>query len=260
MAYNSMKVVKNKIRQTFFYPIKLIETFSIKDCLRLFIAYTCGIKLLQVRSRKYPHPFWLRPRTSDIRVAYEIFTKEELAMEWPLKTPPSSIIDGGANVGYATLALKNRWSDSQIVAYEPDHSNFSVLSLNCRKLSTTSLVEKGIWGKPCKLRVRPETTSTAWGLQFEPTFEFDQNGIPADSIPMILETLPKKHCDLLKLDIEGAETNVFSQEDLSWIKQVSVIIIETHGHLARQAVERTAKSFNMHSRMIHEKLMLWHNT
>ncbi len=211
-----------------------------------------------MRSKTFPRPFWLRPRGTDIRVAYEIFTNAELSMDWPLTDSPRTIIDGGANVGYATLALKERWPQASILAVEPDGGNFTMLKRNCSSLDSVQFIQKGIWGISCRLHVRPESTKEAWALQFEPVIGASEEGIPAESIPMLLAQIPGGHCDLLKLDIEGAETNVFQQNDLSWIDHVSVILIETHGPAANEAVQAAANKFALKSRQVGEKLMLWH--
>lgn len=245
-------------RKVCVYPSKLLETFSIRDCTRFIIAYFRNQELLEIRSKTFPWPFWLRPRGTDIRVAYEIFTNGELSMEWPLPNPPRTIIDGGANVGYATLALKERWPESSIIAVEPDADNFAILKRNCSSLRSIQMVQKGIWGTPCRLRVRPGSTKEAWALQFEPVNGESGGGIPAESIPTLLAQFPDGNCDLLKLDIEGAETNVFQQSDLSWIDKVSVILIETHGQSASHAVQTAAHKFALKSRPVGEKLMLWH--
>ena len=229
-----------------------------RECVRFIIAYLRDQELLELRSKKFPRPFWIRPRGTDIRVAYEIFTNAELSMEWPLRNPPKTIIDGGANVGYATMALKERWPESSIIAVEPDADNFVILKRNCSSLSEIKLLQKGIWGTPCRLRVRPGSTKEAWALQFEPVLGESGGGIPAESVPTLLAQIPGGHCDLLKLDIEGAETSVFQQPDLSWINNVSVILLETHGQVASDAVQAAAGTFALKARKVGEKIMLWH--
>lgn len=245
-------------RKACVYPGKLLATFSVLECARYILAYFFNQEVLEVRSKAFPRPFWIRPRGTDIRVAYEIFTKAELSMEWPLPNSPRTIIDGGANVGYATLALKERWPKSSVIAVEPDASNFAILKRNCSSLNEIKLVMKGIWGTSCRLRVRPESTKEAWALQFEPVLDESGWGIPAESVPTLLAQFPDGHCDLLKLDIEGAETNIFQQSDLGWINQVSVILIETHGQAASDAIQAAAHKFALKSRPVGEKLMLWH--
>jgi hypothetical protein len=80
--------------------------------------------------------------------------------------------------------------------------------------------------------------------------------VASDTVPALIDLLPGKHCDLLKLDIEGAELGVFTMPDLSWIERVSVILIETHGAEARNAVNFAASLFGMKIEQVGEKVML----
>jgi FkbM family methyltransferase len=48
-------------------------------------------------------------------------------MSWPLAQEPKTIIDGGANVGYASLAFKRRWPEAYVLAIEPDSANLALL-------------------------------------------------------------------------------------------------------------------------------------
>jgi len=178
-------------------------------------------------------------------------------MPWPLAEPPVAIIDGGANVGYATLALKHRWPEASVIAVEPDADNFAVLQKNTADLHSVSLVQRGIWGTRCSLCVKPDPCAAAWSLQFEPVPETTPGGTPSETVPNLIELFSGNHCDLLKLDIEGAELNVFSQADLSWIERVSVILIEIHSDAAERAVLNAAKCYNLLVAQAGEKVMLY---
>jgi hypothetical protein len=48
------------------------------------------------------------------------------------------------------------------------------------------------------------------------------------SINRILETLPGKQCDLVKMDIEGAEERVFSR-NTEWLTRTRYVTAELHG-------------------------------
>ncbi len=68
--------------------------------------------------------------------------------------------------------------------------------------------------------------------------------------------LSGKHCDLLKLDIEGAELELF--KDPSWLKDVSVIVVEVHGDDADELIRSSCKGWSI-SRT-GEKLLLTRET
>lgn len=252
-----MAVVFESLRKAVVYPVKLLITFGPARTLRFLMAYLFNRTPIQIRTRVFPESIWIRPRSSDIRVAYELFAKRELAMQWPLSDQPKTIIDGGANVGYASLAFRQRWPKVHILAIEPDSDNFAVLEKNCGNRKDIHRLQCGIWGSACSLRVRSDSPRTAWGLQFEPVPAGSSDGIAAYPMSTLIDRLPGQHCDLLKLDIEGAEADVFLQEPLDWIDRVSVILIETHGKAARDALTRVVNDRGFHVRPVGEKSMLW---
>ena len=241
------------------YPGKMLATFSVPQALWLTFVWIAGNKPVRVFPKTFPEGVWIRPRTTDLRVLYEIFTTRELEMEWPLEVPPSSVIDGGANVGYATLAMTRCWPEAKIVAVEPDPENAAMLVRNVGRLQGVEVIEKGIWGFPCSLMVEEASRSDgAWGLRFTPSSEGEQEaGVRAVDLPYLLSRLPEGQCDLLKLDVEGAETNIFADPDAGWIDQVSVILVEIHGREAGEVVRRFANKNGFSERQVGEKLMLW---
>ena len=252
-----MRSILEPFRKALIYPAKLSATFSPVQMVGFVLAYLFNRSPIRIRTRVFPDPVWLRPRSTDVRVVYELFTQRELEMTWPLADQPKTIIDGGANVGYASLAFKRRWPEAHVLAIEPDSANFAVLERNCVDLKGFDRLQCGIWGSACSLRVRGGSARSAWGLQFEPVPAGSSDGIAAEPMATLVDRLPGKHCDLLKLDIEGAETDVFSQEDLHWISRVSVILIETHGKLARDTVTKVAEAWGFQIRPVGEKIMLW---
>jgi FkbM family methyltransferase len=241
------------------YPAKMLATFSVTQALWLTFIWVVGSKPVRVFPKSFPEGVWIRPRTTDLRVLYEIFTTRELEMEWPLDELPSSVIDGGANVGYATLALTRRWPDARILAVEPDPENAEMLVRNVGHHQGVEVIQKGIWGFPCSLMVEEASRSDgAWGLRFTPSTEGEQEaGVRAVDLPYLLSRLPGGRCDLLKLDVEGAEISIFADPDASWVDQVSVILVEIHGREAGEVVRRFAHRNGFSELQVGEKLMFW---
>lgn len=249
--------IREILRKLFVYPWKLWRTFSLVDIFRFLWAYIINTPYLRIYPRTFRQGIWMRPRTTDVRVAYEFFTSGELEIDWPLSRPPLTIIDAGANIGYASLLLKKRWPDAKIVAVEADQENSKVFHLNCGKLANVSLLQCGVWGTEDNLKLQTDSLAQgSWGLRFEPTSKEDPEGIPAISIPLIMDRFLDGKCDLLKMDIEGAETSVFSQPDMEWIQRVSIILVETHGDEAENLVRKVAARYGFAITLVGEKLML----
>jgi len=244
------------MRRVATYGSKLLAMFGVLRALQFVLAYATARPLLRVRLRSHPTPVWLRPRSTDVRVLYEILGPHTSAIPWPRERPPATVIDGGANVGYSSLAFHRHWPDAFILAVEPDPGNFEVLTRNCGSLAGVHLRQGGIWGTKCSLRIQPNSPTSEWALQFEPVPAGAPEGIRADTVTALVDSLPGGHCDLLKLDIEGAEISVFSQTDLRWMDRVSVILVEPHGAEARECLKAVQERFGFVAEDRGDKVML----
>ena len=104
---------------------------------RIFVPKNAIIK---VSIPGYAHSVYLRNCPSDTQIFTQIFLREELKID--LKLPPKTIIDGGANIGLATLYLKNNYPDATIYSIEPDHSNFKILQKNTNPYKAVLVITK----------------------------------------------------------------------------------------------------------------------
>lgn len=150
------------------------------------------------------------------------------------------IIDAGANIGCASLYIASRFPNGLVIALEPDEANFSLLEENARRNPGLSIqpVRAGLWGQAGRLA--PSKTAyrdgRAWARQFKIEADDVAGATPAKTVPSIMKDhgLPLVH--LLKIDIEGAEYEVFADPEacLDWLPKVAVIAIELHYEPARQ--------------------------
>jgi len=60
--------------------------------------------------------------------------------------------------------------------------------------------------------------------------------VATTTIPALLEQFGMQQVDLFKMDIEGAEVPVQKSGAGSWLKQVKVLLLETHGPQIEEAV------------------------
>lgn len=143
------------------------------------------------------------------------------------------IIDAGANIGIFSLLAANKFKNSIIVAVEPDDKNFELLKKNCSLYSNIICVNSGVWSENCTLKLINPGCGTM-SFRFEKTN--DKDGIKAIDINTLIKENNFEHIDILKIDIEGSEMEVFSKDNL-WIDLVKFYIIETHEHYAPGSTE-----------------------
>ncbi len=250
-----MRMFMEMLRKAFLYPFRLLFTFGPWSALSFVLAYRRGDETISLKPRGVSRPVWMRPRASDIRVVYEIFTKRELAFPWPYPQPPRRVIDAGANVGYATLAIKERWPECEIVALEPDDSNFEVLARNCENMSGVTLLKRGLWSESRSLKLEAHSRNMgAWALKFEPCEPLDPDAVHAVSIPDLLDEMAWEDCDFLKMDIEGAEMPIF-RRSCEWLPRAGSVLVEAHGAEALKLVKQAGQGMKI--RQEGEKFLLW---
>ena len=134
------------------------------------------------------------------------------------------IVDAGANIGDETIRFRFFHPDATIVAIEPAPDNFRLLEMNTWSDPKVRRIKGGLWSKDCPLRVDPGPTNE--GFRVSEADAPDQTTVSAVSIETILKTFHALEIDILKLDIEGSEFEVFSTNTWGWIQKVKVFIFE----------------------------------
>lgn len=183
-----------------------------------------SIKYKSLIIRKYKHLI-IRKGTTDIIVFDKVFIKKEYKL--PFKIYPKLIIDGGANTGYASLWFANEYPDAQIIAVEPEESNFQVLKKNTLNYRSIRIIKAGLWNQNIFLKVLNRGEGK-WGFVTEEAGSSDKSKIKAVTIDNILKKSGCNRIDILKLDIEGAEKEIFSSNYENWLDKVNILIIELH--------------------------------
>ncbi len=150
----------------------------------------------------------------------EIFEQE--IYKFKTSTPEPYIIDGGANIGLATIYFKKLYPSSKIVCFEPDPEIFKTLKLNIGVFDfrQIELIQKGLWNANTKLFFKSEGADAGLIAEFD-----KNNSAPETEIEVVsLKPYLQKSVDFLKLDIEGAETIVLKdiQEELVRVERIFV--------------------------------------
>jgi len=141
------------------------------------------------------------------------------------------ILDGGANIGLATLYWKRLYPAARIVAFEPDPTIFQALARNCREwqLGGIELVNRALWTTAGEMSFWSEGAYAGRLL-----LDDRVDGSPCIRVPTVrLRDYVQAPVDLLKLDIEGAETDVLLDcADL--LDRVEHLFVEYHAFIGQQ--------------------------
>jgi FkbM family methyltransferase len=182
-------------------------------------------QMITIEVSGYSHEIFLRAKTSDLPTFYQcIFNKE---YDIKLSTPPKTIIDLGANIGLTSLFFNSKYPEAKIIAVEPEKSNFELLEKNTLKIKNITILEAGIWNKDASLIVKDDNRGN-YGFTVEEVEEGTLESIKAVSIETIMRENDLTSIDLLKIDIEGSEKELFEENIDYWLSKTKTLIVEFH--------------------------------
>jgi FkbM family methyltransferase len=198
------------------------------------------VEMIKFRLGDQERIFYVRPHSSDEVIIRQIFTDRVLDLsnfkrsgdlENFLRVARTAgkrplIIDGGANIGAASVYFSAQCRDAFVVAVEPEASNFQLLVENTRGLAVLPL--------PCGLAATPQRVrviDVGYGFLGFRTRLVTEAGEDDVSCVTINEIFASHQEDcfpfLVKIDIEGAEKELF-QQHTEWMAKTPVIIVELH--------------------------------
>jgi FkbM family methyltransferase len=227
----------------------LSRLLGFSNAFKFELAWSLKQPQVQVKIPGYPSPFEIRRNESDYSVFLTIFLDRELDEFIPVS--PRLIIDGGANVGYSTAYYANRYPQAKIIAIEPSAENCRRIKQHCAAFENVTVIEGGLWSKSGYLRIaNPE--DPAWAYRCELVDRPGNDTFPAFTMEQVIASSGEARCDLLKLDVEGAEEQLFTDGD--WVDRVDAVLVEVHSDAALAAINARADGFD--SSHCGEKLLL----
>lgn len=216
----------------------------------IFPNYYKSNKIIKYEEKNILEPIFLRMGTADIGTFIQIFVNKEY--EFVTKYQPKIIIDAGANIGLASIFFANKYPEAKIIAIEPEKNNYLMLEKNVEKYKNIIPLQSALWHKNESIRLidtglgtdsfitqkNNETNSSFQGVL---SHLVNKNSsvyyhVPGMSMDKILKDYGLQEVDILKIDIEGAEVEVF-KDTSSWIKKINSISIELHDFMKKGCSE-----------------------
>jgi len=239
--------------------INSIRLYGLNDGLKLFYSTLSKKKSKYFAKASFlKQPFELRDNESDKAIFFQVFYEKQYDLYGVDFPYAQRIIDGGANIGCASVYFSIRFPQAQILAVEPEKNNFLLLKNNTGPYKNITCVQAGIWNKNEKLSItNPE--GGAAEFMFDSKVDHDDmiNGL---TIQSLLDEQHWDKVDIIKLDIEGAEKEVFSADDLSWLKKVRLLIIELHDRYKKdctKTVFEALRAFEYDAHFHHENIFIF---
>ena len=203
-----------------------------------------------------PHmanPVAIRTGMSDMQVFHDIFIWGEYSFLKPV-TERTTVLDIGANVGYSSTYFAGIYPKCEVVAVELMHSNFEQLSGNTAFLGNRiRTVEAAVWSHNDGVSIADDTfrDGDAWSHHASEA-EAGKNLVPSITMLNLMQQHVMPRVNICKIDIEGAEYELFADGNRDWTNHCDVILLEIHEDLATFDIVAAMQADGFHSFTTHE--------
>jgi FkbM family methyltransferase len=145
------------------------------------------------------------------------------------------ILDCGSNIGMATLYFKLLYPQAEIIAFEPDPQAFACLEENVRenRLTNVRTLQHAVAGQAGTIDFfYDESNPGSLHMSTMPErMSKSRRVVEAVRLSPYLD----REVDFLKMDIEGAETEVLEEVAAAGrLRQICEMVIEYHHHIRPQ--------------------------
>jgi len=189
-----------------------------------------------------PHAIQVRIKTSDESVYRDILLQGEYDFDLPFF--PKTIIDAGANIGMSSIYFAHKYPEAKVIAIEAEASNFALLAQNVRPYRNIIPVHAALWNHDGEISVCEPGPSIGAGNWAFITHEGPGVKVRAITMRTLLKEMLGGSVDLLKMDIEGSEKEVF--ESCDWISGARCMMIDLHDRIkpgCSEAVNSVTQGF-----------------
>lgn len=226
----------------FWFLSKCIQKFGVAGGLSVYVQ----IKILRqpvIKLPRYQQPIHYRPGTADLTTFREIFLREEYNLDLPSSIKPKTIIDAGANIGFTSLFFSHHYPDAAIYSLEPEPGNFELLKKNAEDSPNITAIQAALWNEVGAI----EIADHGYGLRgFIVEQESGKNlTMQALTLKFLIKQYNISSIDILKIDIEGSEKEVFSG-DTGWLSITKCLVIELHDRMKPGCSEAVFGALSRH--------------
>jgi FkbM family methyltransferase len=197
--------------------------------------------------RSLEHPLHLREGRSDPYFFGQIFLDQEFAPSRGLDL--STVIDLGANAGLASVWFLNAFPRAKIVSVEANPANYPSLEANLHPYGNRAILIQGaVWSRQTSLVLVPGRDEgdahVREAVPADDSSDLRPSGvIEGWDMPALMARGGFTSVDLLKMDIEGAEIELFQNGAERWLPSVRNLSVELHGAASRAALERALADY-----------------
>ncbi len=178
---------------------------------------------------------------TDRKTLYPLYSRDFIINDTPAH-PIKTIVDAGANIGDQTIRFRHFYPGARIVAVEPEPGNCDILRKTFHDDSSVAIVEGALWKSSQDLALQIGESSVAHSVGAVDGATATGGTVRAYSVPDLMRDQGLAEIDLLKLDVEGAELDIFENAG-DWIDRVNAVVFEPHDRMRHGCAFAVIRNF-----------------
>jgi FkbM family methyltransferase len=175
------------------------------------------------------NPVYYRTGTDDLELICSILVRQEYGCVGEDVGNAKLIVDCGAYAGYSTLYFLTKYENAHVIALEPDERNFELCRLNLEAYAgRVTLLKAAIWPKKTQLALRENELAGVrreWASVVGPPRGNETAQTQGIDFATLLQESGFTEIDLVKLNVNGIEELLFSENADAWLPHVKNIVI-----------------------------------
>lgn len=162
---------------------------------------------------------WVRDiHSMDLIILRDVLWSDEYRLQCMDLPKDATVVDLGGNIGTFCVAAHHYFPTAQLVAYEPSLSNVEMFKMNA---PYATIIQKAAAAKTGTVRFEQ-------GKNFVGLRVLKEGGEEIQSVSLDDIVKDFDRVDLLKVDIEGSEYDLFNNASPETFQKIQRIVMETH--------------------------------
>jgi FkbM family methyltransferase len=258
-AFRSLSRLWKKDRHLLWRTLRCVRGRSLVEVFACFEDEGgTGIATYRIWLKSRIQPLILRRGSSDFAVFRQVILEDQYGLEEIRQ--PQYIVDAGANIGLSSVVFLEKFPQCRLLAIEPDPQNYAIAQKNLEIYGERCrLLPVALWSEAGSLTVQRGIFRDGldWSCQTVAASEHTGTVVDARTMRSLLDEVGFPRIDFLKVDIEGAELQVFGEGDRSFLSQTGVCATECHGPHCREVYIKAIESYGFAWRHAGELTIAW---
>ena len=172
----------------------------------------------------------IRNRTADFRILREVWISNDYQFHGFEIGPCDTVVDIGAQIGVFTVQAAAAARQGRVLSFEPFRENYELLTSNIalNGLKHVTPINKAIAARAETRELHISSVNTGGHSLYGAESPGRIVRVETTTLQGLMETYDVENIDFLKMDCEGAETEIFETCPIETLTHIKKMVIETH--------------------------------